>query len=82
MHQVLLTKSSLKQRNKLNDAYRQRVTRALVKLKQDPSVGKLLRGEYHGYYSLRAWPIRVIYKIDLKSKRVIVHKIVHRQEAY
>ena len=82
MYQVLLTKSTLKQRNKLNNSYRQRVTRALAKLKVDPSIGKPLHGVYQDYFSLRAWPLRIIYRIDFNSKRVIVHKIAHHQGAY
>ena len=82
MYQVLLTKSALKQRSKLNNSYRQIVTRALTKLKQDPSIGKPLRGIYQDYHSLRAWPLRIIYRIDFKSKQVIIHKIAHRQGAY
>jgi len=33
-------------------------------------------------YRLRAGPYRVVYEVDTQTKRIIVHYIRHRREAY
>lgn len=49
-------------------------------LKEFPFAGKLLSGEFKGARSLRAWPYRIIYKIE--GQNIIIESIKHRQESY
>ena len=51
-------------------------------LKNNPLAGKKLKGEWSGFYSLRIWPYRLLYGLDLKAKLIKVHKIDHRQGVY
>ncbi len=51
-------------------------------LKNNPLVGKKLKGEWQGFYSLRIWPYRLLYGLDLKAKLIKIHKIQHRQGVY
>lgn len=59
-----------------------KISRRLIALERNPLLGKKLTGELKSYYSLRAWPYRVLYEINHKEKRIEIHKIVHRQSAY
>jgi len=51
-------------------------------LKNNPLAGKKLKGEWQGFYSLRIWPYRLLYGLDLKNKFIKIHKIEHRQGVY
>lgn len=76
-----LKKRAIKQLTKIPKKQQIKISRKLILLETKPrSVGKQLEGEYQGYYSLRAWPYRIIYSI---SKNVVtIHHIKHRQGAY
>jgi len=54
----------------------------LAVLAENPHAGKKLKGEYKDFYSIRAWPYRVIYYIHKKEVLIIVVRISHRQGAY
>lgn len=45
-------------------------------------VGKALHEPYNGLHSARRGTYRIIYRIDEKSRRVVVHDIEHRRDAY
>jgi addiction module RelE/StbE family toxin len=51
-------------------------------LKSNPFVGKKLKGEWQGFYSLRIWPYRILYGLDKKKNLIKIHKIEHRQGVY
>ncbi|OGV90562.1 hypothetical protein A3A66_02350 [Microgenomates group bacterium RIFCSPLOWO2_01_FULL_46_13] len=74
------TPQAVKQIQKLPQAEKKKVIRKLELLVTDPKVGKPLKGELEGLYSLRAWPYRIIYKI--KSSTIIIYSVAHRQSAY
>lgn len=55
---------------------------ALIKLSQDPFVGKKLGGELDGCLAVRVWPHRIIYNIDNNTSTVYVLKVKHRKDVY
>ena len=59
-----------------------KIIRKLELLADDPFVGKPLKGEFEGLYSLRAWPYRIIYLIESDSGTITVFLVTHRQSAY
>lgn len=59
-----------------------KILAVLTRLAKDPFSGKKLEGEYRGYYSIRAWPYRVIYQILKKELVVLVIRIGQRQGVY
>lgn len=59
---------------------KKKIIRKLELLSKDPQIGKRLKGELEGLYSLRAWPFRIIY--ELTSNSIIIYSIAHRQSAY
>ena len=50
------------------------------KLKQDPNVGKSLKGKFAGLFRLQIGSYRVIY--SKTGEEILVSRIAHRKEAY
>lgn len=82
MAEVRLSSSAEKQFLKLQKNIKSKVGKALLKLEADPFIGKKLKGELAGQYSLKVWPYRIIYQFDPDKKIVYVISIIHRQGAY
>lgn len=80
MASVVLRKGASKQLKKLPPSEVKKISRKLIDIAREPLSGKLLKGEYGGLYSFRAWPYRIIYKIE--SGRVEVYSVEHRQGVY
>jgi len=55
---------------------------ALIRLSQDPFVGKKLDGEFEGYWSVRVWPYRIIYSVFERELIVYILAVKHRKDAY
>ncbi|MFC1727765.1 type II toxin-antitoxin system RelE/ParE family toxin [Patescibacteria group bacterium] len=81
MARLILSKTAEKNFSKLSVKDRKKVTKKLRFLESDPMSGKKLLGELKGFFSLRAWPYRIIYELK-GPKKIIVHHISHRQQAY
>ena len=79
---VILSKDARKQYEHLPKSQQKKILKKLKALETNASAGKKLTGELDGIYSLRAWPYRILYEIDEKSKKIEIHKIAHRQGAY
>lgn len=70
----------LHQLKQLSLVEKKKVVRKLEMLDQNPTAGRLLRGELTGLRSLRAWPYRIIYQ--LHGQIIIIYSIAHRQSVY
>ncbi|OGM93128.1 hypothetical protein A2333_00665 [Candidatus Wolfebacteria bacterium RIFOXYB2_FULL_49_7] len=81
-YRIILPKSVQKDLEKLDKKIRMRVIITLQELSKDPFAGKKLQGEHAGQWSVRAWPYRVIYRINKGELVVLVIRIAHRQGAY
>ena len=79
---VILSKDSLKEYQHLSKSEQVKIRKKLNVLEQNPHSGKKLTGELKGIYSLKVWPYRIIYEINVLEKRIEVQKIAHRQGAY
>lgn len=80
--QVVLSSDAAKQFNRLPKLEQEKIKRKLILLESEPSAGKKLSGDLEGKRTLRAWPYRIIYKINSEETRVEVSAILHRQGAY
>lgn len=69
-----------KQLAKIPRVEQKKIIRKLEILTLEPYSGKPLRGDYNGFYSLKAWPYRIIYIIEKKG--ILVFSIKHRQNSY
>ncbi len=55
---------------------------AIRQLGDDPRLGKPLRGELYGKWSLRAGEYRIIYTIDEDEKSLTLLSVGHRKAVY
>ena len=69
-----------KQIKKLPKNELKKVISKIEKLSLNPRVGKLLRGELSGLYSLRVWPYRILYEFN--NKTLTIYSVAHRQSVY
>lgn len=79
---IVLSRDAEKDFLRFSKSEQIKIDRKLLSLKQNPFVGKKLTGEFRNRYSLRAWPYRIIYKINRLEKRIEVDSILHRQGVY
>jgi len=77
---VLLTRRFEKNFNKLDDKTQARIKDAVLKLKDEPELGKSLTGDLAGEYSLRVGTYRILYVIQ--GDDVIVETVRHRKDVY
>jgi len=82
MYQIILSGKAKKSLKKIDPQDKPRILTALVRLRQNPFLGKKLSGEYKDCYSLRVWPYRIVYKIHKKRLLVLVVNIGHRGSVY
>ncbi len=61
---------------------KEKVTEVLDFLAVNPRIGKPLSGEFKGYWSARAWPLRIIYEIKDRYLIVYIIRIAHRKDVY
>ncbi|MBU4210447.1 type II toxin-antitoxin system RelE/ParE family toxin [Patescibacteria group bacterium] len=69
-----------KQLKKLPKHQIKKIIKKINLLEKDPNYGKKLQGELKNKFSLRAWPYRIVYKINNQILYIVV--IQHRQSAY
>lgn len=82
MYKVILARIAEKDLNKISRKHKPQVIAALFDIKENPYLGKSLKGKFFGYYSLRAWPYRIIYRINKNKSIIFVIRIGHRQGIY
>jgi mRNA-degrading endonuclease RelE of RelBE toxin-antitoxin system len=77
---VQLTKPAGKDLASIPTTYREAIEEALVKLGNDPLLGKLLKEPYKGRRSYRVGPYRITYCFDETTLSVI--SVRHRKDVY
>lgn len=82
MYQIIFARLAKKDLNKIARSYKPQILAALFDLKENPHLGKPLKGKFKGFYSLRVWPYRIIYKIEKKRLVILIVRIGHRQGIY
>ena len=81
-YKLVPARTFLKDLEKQDNVTNQRITRSIEELPQDPFMGKSLRGDLEGLYSLRVGDYRVIYSIEIKNRRINLHAARHRSKVY
>lgn len=82
MFQVVYRTEAIKALKKIPKNWQRRILKAIEPLKQNPFLGKTLKGEFEGFFSLRVWPYRIIYRIERKKLIIVLVDIGHRQGIY
>jgi mRNA interferase RelE/StbE len=78
--EIRFTPRFLKNIKALDKEVQVRILREISILKTDPFIGKPLRGEWKGIYSLRIGDYRVLYQI--KKNEVFLLVVGHRKRVY
>lgn len=79
---IRLTPSAEKEKEKLPEKDRLRLSVVFAVLRSNPYLGKKLQGEFAGFYALRSWPYRIVYEVDDTQKMVTIIRIRHRKNSY
>lgn len=79
---LILSQKAEKEFAKLPKTERKKVDKKLKSLKINPFVGKPLTGELKNFFSLKAWPYRIIYEFSKRENIIRIYKIQHRQGVY
>ncbi len=53
-----------------------------TKLSDNPYSGKLLKGNYSGFYRIRVWDYRAVYKVIESKQEVFIAAVGHRKDIY
>lgn len=80
--QLALSRKALREYERISKQERVKIKKKLISLENNPLSGKKLGGKLVGYFSIKAWPYRILYEINKKKNIIEVHKISHRQDAY
>ena len=81
-YRLVSTKEFLKNLERLDKRINQRIISSIEDLPRNPFLGKHLRGELKGMYSLRVGEYRVVYSIDERNRELVVHAAKHRSKVY
>ena len=80
--QLLFKDESVKQLKKIATADKKKAKKKITALTSNPFLGKPLKGKLAGLYSLKAWPLRIIYTFNPKTKTIIIQTVEYRGSVY
>ena len=81
-YRLVPTRSYYKDLRKLDRASNRRILQAIELLRDNPRLGKMLRGELEGLWSLRVGEFRIIYSIEESARTVTLRAAGHRGAIY
>lgn len=79
---LILAPEVLKQLKKIVKKDQIKVERKLLQLVDNPYLGKPLQGKFKHYRSLRAWPLRIVYRVNRNKKMVEILDVDYRGGVY
>lgn len=82
MYKIVVRKTAEKELNRIEESQRSRIEKTILSLSLNPYLGKSLKGEFQGIYSLKVWPFRILYEIYKKQLIIHIIKISPRQNVY
>lgn len=80
--ELIYSPRAIKQLGKIGSAEKVKAKKKILSLKENPLLGKPLKGELAGLRSLKAWPLRIIYTYDAKRKVLQIITIDYRGSVY
>lgn len=81
-YRLLYTEEAARQIKRLDKAIKERVAKAVVRLCENPELGKRLTGLLSDRHSYRVGDWRILYKIRKQELIVLVLTVGHRREVY
>jgi addiction module RelE/StbE family toxin len=79
---LILAPDVFKQLKKIVKKDQVKVERKLLQLVDNPYLGKPLHGKFKHFRGLKVWPLRVIYRVDIKRKVVEILDVDYRGGVY
>ena len=76
------TKQAIKRLKNIPKSEQNKIKRKINILLTEPLAGKPLQGVFAGSRSFRAWPLRIIYQFNSKTKTVLIITVEYRGQAY
>ncbi len=76
------TREALKRLKNIPQSDQNKIKRKINILLTEPLAGKPLKGMFSGNRSFRAWPLRIIYQFNSKTKTILIITIEYRGQAY
>jgi len=80
--EIIIAPEALKRLKRISRSDRKKIEQKIKVLQLDPFAGKQLQGEWSGKRSLRAWPLRIIYSLDIESQTIYIRHIDYRGSVY
>jgi mRNA interferase RelE/StbE len=81
-YELLYLPLANKEIKKLDPSIRTVINKALLRLAENPALGKPLCDTLRGYYSYRVSDYRIIYTVKNRELVVIIVSVGHRREVY
>lgn len=82
MFKLVIAPQAQREIKKIPKRYQETIRLFLRELREDPSIGKPLRRELTGKFSIKIGVYRIIYKINEKDKIIYVPTAGHRATVY
>lgn len=76
----LLTRRFQKSFERLDGEIQERIKKALLKIKDDPGLGKCLTGDLAGEFSYQVGNYQIIYTVE--GKNIWIETVRHRRDVY
>ncbi|MDH4078937.1 MAG: type II toxin-antitoxin system RelE/ParE family toxin [Nitrospira sp.] len=81
-YRILYTEEAVRRIHKLDKTVKERVSKAVVRLSEDPELGKRLTGLLSDRWSYRVGDWRILYKVRRKEVVILVLTVGHRSDVY
>ena len=82
MYKLIIAPQAQRELKKIPKRYQYSIRLLLRELKENPSIGKKLRRELAGKFSIKVGVYRIIYKVNEENKIIYVSTAGHRSTVY
>ncbi|MCX6706284.1 MAG: type II toxin-antitoxin system RelE/ParE family toxin [Candidatus Woesebacteria bacterium] len=80
--ELLFKGEAIKQLKKIGSNDQKKARKKINGLLTYPLAGKPLKGKLSGLYSLKAWPLRIIYTFNPKNQTITIQTVEYRGGVY
>jgi len=81
-YRVLYTREAARRLGRLDGAVKERIREAIIRLSENPELGKRLTGLLSGRWSYRVGAWRILYKVRKSELLILILTVGHRREVY
>lgn len=81
-YRILYTEEAARRIRKLDKVVKERIAKAIVRLSENPDLGKRLTGLLSDRWSYRVGDWRILYKVRKNELVVLILTVGHRSDVY